>query len=840
MLKKDQETLLLVGYSESDETVVKKLTGPLASQWRVVRIGPSAIGELSIQTSATQALPLLLDEVAPYPEIEGWKYVSFENKHTGLGSALEGHGLTATDVFDCPRLPEVNRVIQKLEVTRNAIIVGQSGCGKSLMAYQAALHFHENDWEVIRLVDRQRTTDQLISSVHQVRHKTLLLLDDAHLLDSAGLDSFFECVSDKIAVLAISTDESGKSNDSRQVYISGKQAVDSIAKEYLVHQDQLLSLIKKFNNNVGNRWGQRPLSHLIEEARRLAKRPWEFNFVLTKGWERVSEQLNLLKEQDRADILWFLIALGQIVTTDAGLRKEELESLATTLECDKVWFQKSLKYLESHKLILITDQVKCLHLQQANTIFETLAFDFDDPKYQLVSSAIRLALKSDIGSLRGVSWLLNRFNFSGKNWWLLKEHIAEGDIWQVLFEKCWKAKSEEQQRDAAYALLALKDWTQTFESEVERNKDFLALWMQDATPTNAYAFGNLINGIYNENKKLALAICEQIDPQEIANKVNNTLAANASVWGYYISRLMLAPKWSKSFRPLLNLEALVNVFELAREEDLYSIGELAKSLYYLYYPHGDESLVVVEAAIPLIANNINKSPLEGIREAQDIIWFTLGFFPLSFSPKKLTTRQLQVSKQIAERLDTKVLAKAVSNSEPWEWQAVEELMLFLYYASRDVAFSVTDQVDLNTFDDKTIDMWGKIDTELMRLLIALSARKNQRLLHNWISKHSSKIAKVNSYLIWVAPNIVIERLQAGCTLDLETLEWDHNVRLLNQVAKKDKQLSIKILQDNRALLIKCLNELIPNQHEKLPKFIDYLETFAKEELKAILEGIEPS
>ena len=167
-------------------------------------------------------------------------------------------------------------------------------------------------------------------------------------------------------------------------------------------------------------------------------------------------------------------------------------------------------------------------------------------------------------------------------------------------------------------------------------------------------------------------------------------------------------------------------------------------------------------------------------------------------------------------------------------------MLFLYYASLDVAFSVTDQVDLNTFDDKTIDMWGKIDTELMRLLIALSARKNQRLLHNWIRKHSSNIAKVNSYLIWVAPNIVIERLQAGCTLDLETLEWDHNVRLLNQVAKKDKQLSIKILQDNRALLIKCLNELIPNQHEKLPKFIDYLETFAKEELKAILEGIEPS
>src|SRR5262249_1914913 len=44
--------LLIVGYSERDETVVKRLIRPLAERWRVYRVSPSATGEGAVRLSA--------------------------------------------------------------------------------------------------------------------------------------------------------------------------------------------------------------------------------------------------------------------------------------------------------------------------------------------------------------------------------------------------------------------------------------------------------------------------------------------------------------------------------------------------------------------------------------------------------------------------------------------------------------------------------------------------------------------------------------------------------------------------------------------------------------------
>ena len=76
-----------------------------------------------------------------------------------LGRALAGERLGPKDVTACPRLPEVNTVGRQLAVINSAIIVGASGCGKSITAYQSAYDLHQGGWEVLRLVDPRRSPE---------------------------------------------------------------------------------------------------------------------------------------------------------------------------------------------------------------------------------------------------------------------------------------------------------------------------------------------------------------------------------------------------------------------------------------------------------------------------------------------------------------------------------------------------------------------------------------------------------------------------------------------------------------------------------------------------------
>lgn len=97
--------LLIIGYAEGDEEVVKKLIEPLSSRWRVARIGPAAEGELAVRLPADVAIPKLVAAVEPRPAPSPWAFVKFGQQHD-LGPALSGEGLGPLDVEALPALPE--------------------------------------------------------------------------------------------------------------------------------------------------------------------------------------------------------------------------------------------------------------------------------------------------------------------------------------------------------------------------------------------------------------------------------------------------------------------------------------------------------------------------------------------------------------------------------------------------------------------------------------------------------------------------------------------------------------------------------------------------------------
>jgi hypothetical protein len=339
--------LLIVGYSEKDEEVVTKLISPLSNQWRVVRIGPGAIGEWSIALPAEDAIPSLIRILYPRPETPGWDYVSFDNQRD-LGAALTGRGLGPADVKACPRLPEVSALKRTLLVTNSAVVIGKSGSGKSITAYQAAYDLCQDGWEVLRLIEPSRDVEELIYAISNLPRKSVLIVDDAQGLEPKLVLRLLDLASDSLAVIVISTDAVAQKHD---VEVVGSQAVATIAEALKLRRAETLAIVQKLDNHVGDGYLDISLEDRLEEAAK-SDFPWQFSFVLTGGDRRSKNEIAALRERDRMDLLLAAIAAGQIISLDAGTTLGWLEKAAEALGKGKAWLDQGINSLLDRRLLI--------------------------------------------------------------------------------------------------------------------------------------------------------------------------------------------------------------------------------------------------------------------------------------------------------------------------------------------------------------------------------------------------------------------------------------------------------------------------------------------------------
>lgn len=305
-------SLLVVGYSERDEEVVRKLTRPLAGRWRVIRITPSARDELAIALGAEEALPALLGAAYPNEELPGWEYVHFDRQHD-LGPVLLGRRLGPRDVEACPRLPELADVGRQLAVGHSALIVAEPGHGKSVTAYQAAHDLARDGYEVLQPASQGRVTQEMVGALGQLRRPTVVVVDDAHLTDERILRQLYDSASADRAVIAASTATQTGSDNGRQgeqVRLSGPRAVEVIARHFGERRDELLRHVRRLDDRIGDHSFEEPFERRLAEAAK-GTTPWQFTFVLTAGWRRAENTMATLRDDERADLLLAAVAIGQ-------------------------------------------------------------------------------------------------------------------------------------------------------------------------------------------------------------------------------------------------------------------------------------------------------------------------------------------------------------------------------------------------------------------------------------------------------------------------------------------------------------------------------------------------
>lgn len=832
--------LLIVGYSEKDEEIVSKIIKPLSDQWQIVRIGPHATDKHDIPLTAEQTLLKLHESICSSPEVPGCEYINFDNQHD-LGNALMGRGLSPSDVNACPRLPEVDIAKQQLEVTGSSVIVGKMGSGKSLIAYQTAYDLNKDGWEILRLNNIAQSKEQLIVRLLDLPCKSLLIIDNAQSLDENVVSYILENASSgKLRILIVTTEDNTSRYD--KINVVGERAVSFIAKDFKNRQKELLPIIQELDKTIGEGYLDISLESRINEAKKSSKTPWQFNFVLTGGWHRATNELSIIHEMGRADLLLAAISLKQIVSLDIGSSLEWLENASKILGKDKSWMNQALKTLKDRHLILDENIIRCPHVRFSQVVIDIIYNNSRDECHEQLINLSRIILNEELPSLKGVYWALNSWSLC-RNPSNLFKSIINSQVLAAIMKRCWAASTNEDIGYASRVLSVLDTW---YLKEVDyfiSNSKIIAKWIEEADANSAYGLGHLINGLGQKDHKLTEDIIDQVDPQIVANKLTQIDISDAYVWGYFLGRLAYASSgdWRKCLKNSLDPPALSPLFSNIKSEidDIISISNLALGISDFDHLLG---IRLVELCIPVIAEAINHDVIK-FHDIFELISFVLGFAPDFLKQDEPSQKQKPVAHKLAEAINAESVAQFISKSNRRDWKEYAQLIYFLKEVMPDKASEIIHLVDLNALNETSKDLWKYPPYELIYIITALAGEDDCEPARSWINQHVNELNMLDPRLVIITPESTIPLLKKGCKLDLklgELSEWGLATLTIQSISTIDKKVASMVLETNKEGIVQGLEFKRHNYYYKdFPEFIDMIKDLAPNILKECLESLDP-
>ena len=217
--------LLVVGYSGSDAAVVQQLVGPAEERWPVVRVGPTVEGPETVTGFADDVMPVLADALNAAVDMVGWRWVGFSQSRD-LRAALLGYRLGPQDVLACPKPPAAVTVAQRLRQTGFAVIVGDSGAGKSITAFHAAHELHREDWAVVELSQPGVATRADVRTLGSLADRVVAVVDDAQAWEGDVIQALERAASENHAVVLVATN---RSPGQELIRVSAEQSVLALA-----------------------------------------------------------------------------------------------------------------------------------------------------------------------------------------------------------------------------------------------------------------------------------------------------------------------------------------------------------------------------------------------------------------------------------------------------------------------------------------------------------------------------------------------------------------------------------------------------------------------------------
>jgi hypothetical protein len=757
---------------------------------------------------------------------EVWVQISFDEQRD-MGPAIMGRPLGPADAGACPRIPEVDSLLNQLRTAYSTRLVGVPGAGKSICAYQVALQLAKEGWNVFRLRDANR--DIPILAHHRDERPTLFLIDDAHLMPELVLRSAEEQTTSSAVLMSAHTVSEAAEHLRGAIAINTQRAVDTIARS--LKSDRLAEtyrLVHAADNAVGERAGDETIEMRIDHAAEKADFPWQFCFILGGGWRRSQGAADNAR-QANADVVLACAAVNQIGSGDASIRRTQLTAVLQAEGLQLPVIDRALDWLLSQRMLIGADDLRCPHQRFAAIVLKRILAGQTEATQKLIGRLIGQALSNEAYPMLGIRSLLSELAFSGeyaRQWtWIVPQAALS-----VVNDRCWTAVSPTERSFACFVAAELVAYVPDWCTQViAPNRSLLASWVSAPLDPSGYGLGHLLNHLRNAEKETLAEIVHLADPKSLAHAINTVTVDDCHSVAVLLGSIsnQRSKDWGQAVSCVIDRDRLFRLADNGPDlSRLYALAKLCQSIEWY-----DEALALdlVEHSLGSIRKAFIENPTEAFADVDDLLMSTLrAWDPLRVFVGKWRpdARRLSLSRRICRGLDSARLAKQLSDVTKRDLQRAGFLLEFLHRVAPRKFESVVSGIDLDRLNSILGDEWKNFthDAEVILHLIyvAKSGREKIRAL---IEKNAHRIERFPPRLVLMVPDVALRHVERGGTISLVNfahVDWHFGPAVLAIFAERRQDLLENIVRPCEREIANSLSQPHPSWYQEAAKLLSVL------------------
>ena len=807
---------------------------------------PKLIASSQSVTASVRDLRDLIERTITRPSsvVDGaphvWQRVSF-GANRDLRPALLGRRLGPHDAPICPPLYESSVAIRELTQAYSARIVGQPGTGKSLCAYQAALHFAKKGWSVYRLIDP--SVQAIEFDQPDVDSPAMFVIDDAHLANSGVLRAAEDAAGPRRLLLSTHNAVEHDSSSRGAITIDSKRAVSTIASALLRDATRTMDVVRSIDDQVGDLPYEVSLEDRIVHAEQESQFPWQFCFILGGGWRRATTVVDAARSKN-ADITLAAVCICQLASRDARPTRSELTALLHTIGVRPLEVNTSLEWLLEERILIGDEDLRCPHQRYASTLLAgILARQSTDGRSQIGSMLGRTISTPDY-PISGIRVLLFEISYGAKSqpWTHL---VPEGSL-NALLRRCWTASSPQ---DRAFASLILSEvgrhlpgWPQ---QTLRGHHDLLGHWISQPAEPSGYGLARLIHAVYNTDREYARTLAEAAEPRALAIAVSAATCPTAYNLGELVSALhyWAYTHWGTDFSSRLDRSALVRLSaNWPESEPLWAFANFCVAIGRFDEPLG---LDMLDSFLPIAQRLLSRDPVSAFGDLHDILLFLLrmiDYFGTYVGHRAPTVRHRSLASKLLESVHISSIAVQLSSIRLRDFRTTGLLLAFIARAEPPKFRAIVTAMDWRRIAESIGEQWTDLprDAEIL-LEIAYSVTACSDTIVNLIHDYSCRIDEFPPSLAVIAPRAAFNHAKNGGVIRLSKhghVDWHYGAEVIRCFAETRHDLLEDVLRTSDATTARVFSEPHPSFYEKAEDYVELLKSVSPRSLQRILDGVD--
>lgn len=770
------------------------------------------------------------DEDTYYEPVDNsiWEEIDFSNQHD-LSYAIMGYRLTHLDVKACPHLPQVNKIKKQLQIVDYVFVSGETGCGKSISAYQAAFDYYNAGWHVYRFVAHEFCSNIIIP---QNTEEALYVIDDAQHLQDYIIEKAINQTSSNLKIIICKTTNVIKDDT---IIISQYDAISTLYSYYLQKKNEVLSIVQKYDNTIGIRL----IDNSIENRLWLASKtstPWQFNYALRGGWQTMIDLYNSICTLNNRDLLIAAISVSQILKLDHSSDFDWICNELHTIDCSLSWTTQDLLELINKSIVLSDKDTRIVHIESANLLVAHFLESSEKKKKEILIRFIEANYLNKTFSPLGLVWLANGIRSYCRLYNPHMQLISSKMISCTLDDLTSYSQPEERSEVAYFFELITRTNKTQYDYYFDKHEETIIEWIENSDSITAFAYSRLVNTILCINKKLHHHIVSQINWKKLQDSFLSENNPNYYTWSRLFDRLLCM--LTKDERISIGKQIDVLICSLSSKASILTIAPLTTMYCSLLYNNEDEIRKQIEKNIPVYSNYFKADMLQAL----DIFDFDFNMYICGYDywGRHLATKQqLSTARLIVSAIPEKEFANVIENCYPRNWHSIRPIMNIIQQHDTHKAKRITQLIDLDTLSKSASSCWDNA-SDIAELCDVLSYG-DMKVARTFIDQNSINIHTVFSVFIVLSPITSIRLFDEGKNVELIIEHWwGLGLRAVKKLLSVNRVKALNIIGNSIDNIVHSANSITAldcNDRDCLD-FFELLKYEAPSEFRLITNSID--